>query len=466
MHSDMAWLPFNTLSIFGLRGFATRQKIEFAKPNGSLGSGLTIIVGANNAGKSTAIEALRAVNQYEAPSFTQGRRNKQAGDEVELSLEREDGLKISVKSREPGSSEAIMEPQQTNFSGQLFVLPSRRVFSPYFGKQSANRPTFMARIGFPAIRTATLDPFTGRLFEIQGNRAAFDEVMAKVVTPAPNWTIDQEDSGNWFLKLKRGDVTHSSEGVGEGLVSLIYIIDALYDSEPGQTIVIDEPELSLHPAYQRRLAKLFAEYAKDRQIILATHSAYFVDLPSLAHGAKIARVHMTTDGSVISALSTETSERIAGIMNDQNNPHVLGLNAQEVFFLEDGVVLLEGQEDVVFMDRVEAALDTQLDGEIFGWGVGGADKMDLIATVLSELGFRKVVGILDANKAAVSTALEVKFPTYHFATIPADDIRTKPARPATNAIVGLLNDQNKTVRAEFVEATKAVIEGANAYLSE
>jgi hypothetical protein len=385
---------------------------------------------------------------------------------VELVLSRDDGSSITLASQKPSTSETAVDPPNMNLSGELFVLPSRRVFSPYFGKGSANRSSYMNMIGFPVMRTPSLDQFVGRLFEIQNNREAFDAVMSKVVNPVPNWTIDQDDSGHWFLKLTRGDAVHSSEGLGEGLVSLIYIIDALYDSQPGYCIVIDEPELSLHPALQRKLASLFTEYARDRQIVLATHSPYFVNLAALADGAKIARVHLTDGGSVISHLSPETSQRIAGVLCDQNNPHVLGLNAQEAFFLEDRVVLLEGQEDVVFLSRVEASIDTKLNGEIFGWGVGGAEKMDLIATVLSELGFRKVIGLLDANKADTADQLQAKFPTYHFASIPADDIRSKKAVTAKPSVSGLLDDENKSVRPEYVQDTKNCFETANAYLDE
>lgn len=39
------------LSIFGFRGFGEKQTLQFALPNGQVGSGLTIITGANSAGK-------------------------------------------------------------------------------------------------------------------------------------------------------------------------------------------------------------------------------------------------------------------------------------------------------------------------------------------------------------------------------------------------------------------------------
>ena len=47
------------LHISGFRGFGNSQQISFAMPDGqTLGSGLSIITGANNSGKTTIIEAI------------------------------------------------------------------------------------------------------------------------------------------------------------------------------------------------------------------------------------------------------------------------------------------------------------------------------------------------------------------------------------------------------------------------
>lgn len=117
------------------------------------------------------------------------------------------------------------------------------------------------------------------------------------------------------------------------------------------------------------------------------------------------------------------------------------------------------------MGLVEADLGMKLKGEVFGWGVGGAEKMELIAQILHELGFKSVVGILDSNKAELVGPLQGRFPGYRFLTLPAEDIRTKPGRKASNAVVGLLDDTNTSVRAEYVEATELMIDSINQYLT-
>jgi predicted ATPase len=451
----------NSVEIVGLRGFATVARLELPAPNGEPGSGLTTIVGANNAGKSTVIETLRAFSLDQAISFTRGKRNSEAGDRVRLRIETTTGTTSSMESI-AGSSET---DRASNGGVEIFVVPSRRTFNPYFGKSDVDRLNYKRQQGFPTNRSSSIDQFNGRLFRANSHRPQFDAVMKKIVDPVPDWTIDQEDSGNYYIKVRAGAASHSSEGMGEGLVSLLFLVDALYDSQPGSVIVIDEPELSLHPALQRRLAKLLVDYSADRQIVVATHSPYFVSLPSLGSGGALVRVYRDTRGSQIAQLRSGTKAELQRLLGDANNPHTLGLDAREIFFLEDGVVLLEGQEDVVFLERALDSLPAELQGTRYGWGVGGAEKMRLVATMLWDLGYQKVFGLLDANKANLATELGAEFPRYHFGSIPANDIRTKPAIAERPAKPGLLSEDNRTVRPEFVEPFRAVVQTANEYMA-
>lgn len=455
----------SSLEILGLRGFATKEVLQFAQPTGAPGSGLTVLVGANNSGKSTAIEALRALMQRQDPSFTQGRRNSRAGDRVNLRLT-DEGRTTELASVAAGSSETtrVIENGGVDLS-RVFVLPSRRTFNPYFGRSTVTREDYMAHVGFPPIRTSSIDQFSYRLFAIQSDPAEFNRVLSEVLDPVPDWTIDQMDTGQYFLKIATGGSAHSSEGLGEGLVSLFLIIDSLYDSKPGDTIAIDEPELSLHPALQRKLASLLTTYSADRQIIVATHSPYFVTLPALEHGSTVARCHLVDGASRISQLSADAAAAVRGLLANLNNPHIFGLNAQEVFFLEDRVVLVEGQEDVVFFSRVQEDLHVMLPGTYFGWGVGGADNMSRIATVLHDLGFSRVVGILDGNRRETAAALNREFPGFHFFAIPANDVRSKPPVRQREGVSGLLDDDNGSVRPEHREETKRLLEVASRYLA-
>lgn len=66
-----------------LEVLARKQKIKFAVPNGVFGSGLTIITGPNNSGKSTIVESLNYYESRNNPSFTVGSRNSKV-NKIEL----------------------------------------------------------------------------------------------------------------------------------------------------------------------------------------------------------------------------------------------------------------------------------------------------------------------------------------------------------------------------------------------
>ena len=347
-------MSVKSLTLKGLRGFSSEQSLRLAKPSGELGSGLTILVGPNSGGKSTIVEALRAFSKGKDVSFSEGKRNKEAGDRVLIQVKLDTGDKVELKTLESGGSKTEFEPKTSQLRDKLYVLPSRRYFSPYFVySTSMDRQQYSQLLESEARgRGARLDVFAVRLFNALQNQKEFNQVLQKVMDPVPDWNIDESDEEHSYLKVNAGGQYHTSEGMGEGIISLLFIVDALYDSVDGDIIVIDEPELSLHPTYQRRLAILFAEYAKNRQIVYATHSPYFADFHYLSNGAEIARVHKSNGGSTISQLSRETADSLSGLLKNKNNPHILGLNAREALFLEDRVVLVEGQEDVVYYTQL------------------------------------------------------------------------------------------------------------------
>nr|WP_321238757.1 AAA family ATPase [uncultured Tolumonas sp.] len=448
------------MEIHGYRGFREIGALDFSVPNGEMGSGLTILTGPNNAGKSCILECLRARSGGEV-SFTAGTRN---GD-IELVKVKYvvNGKDEILKSITKGSSETIKEGIDKNF--HVFVLPSRRAFNPYFGKGAWSREFYLEQSGLPAQRSSLLTNFEYRLFNTIKNPEPFNSILGEVLGFKPDWTIDRADqNGQYFLKFFNGKHSHSSDGMGEGIISVFSIVDSIYDSKPGDVVVIDEPELSLHPGLQKRVAALLRRYSKDRQIVVATHSPYFVDLRALGSGGHLARVTTTNSMTKIHQLSASAKESIRKLSEGNlYNPHVFGLDARELFFQDDKIILTEGQEDVLLYPRVAEQLNEAIAGNFFGWGVGGASNIAHLCRILADLGFVKVAGLLDGDKLAEADKLKKEFPTFHFACIPAKDIRTKPPRIAAEEVSGLL-DEKMALRAEFVDAMKKMFAALSAHM--
>jgi predicted ATPase len=457
-----------SIEISGLRGFAEPQRLDLALPNGKPGSGITIILGPNNAGKSTIIEAFRAMANSSPPSLTEGQRNRETGERVTIRIENTAGESKELRTVEPRGAQTILEAPSGVYPNwdNLYVLPARRAFNPSFHKAG-----YTSRLDYlrdsnvpPQFRGAPMDRFSQRMFMALDKRTDFNNVLKRVVDQVPDWTIDSWDTGNYYLKFYRGDAHHSSDGLGEGFISLMFIVDSLYDSSSENIVVIDEPELSLHPALQKKLFAMLADYARDRQIIYATHSPYFVDFETVVKGAEIARVWLEGYHSRISTLSRGTVDKLAPFLRNANNPHILGLDAREVLFLHDGVILLEGSDDVVWYPEICRQVSIELRGQFYGWGAGGASNMPVILAMLADLGFKRVAGILDSNEASRAPLLGKEFPQYKFFVIPAEDVRSKRKRAAVRATRGLL-DEDRRLRAEYRNDVAELLGAVNTYLA-
>ena len=183
-----------SLDILGFRGFSHEQTLCFAQPNGKTGSGLTILVGPNNGGKSTIVESLQAISSHNV-SFSEGKRNKKAGDRVTIRAKTDIGDVHELRTVDSGGSNTVREPDKIFV---CFVQPSRRYFGPYFGNgrggAALNRKSFLEGRSVPGHRSSPLNDFPeGRLFDALLNKGKFNAVFSKVLDPVPDWTIDQSE---------------------------------------------------------------------------------------------------------------------------------------------------------------------------------------------------------------------------------------------------------------------------------
>ncbi len=114
-----------------------------------------------------------------------------------------------------------------------------------------------------------------------GHFHAIAEDMKKLV--GGRYDVDAEGNINFTpRKLKRGDGDspptldlHMSSSTVKSLFGLWFYLE--YQAKPGDVLMIDEPELNLHPANQRALARLLARLVNaGLYVVASTHSDYLV----------------------------------------------------------------------------------------------------------------------------------------------------------------------------------------------
>lgn len=172
-------------------------------------------------------------------------------------------------------------------------------------------------------------------------------------------------------------VTQASSGERQ---LLNFIFGLTSSAVNNSLIIIDEPELNLHPRWQKLLLKFFLRIQEEKncQFVISTHSASFLDEATLPHVRRIYRLNQA------SALSADHGGgESAPIFQDA----IKLLNAQqnERIFFTQKAVLVEGPSDFVIWQKL---INTLL--EIFGIG-----EIYEVIEVLGSANFTKYRTFLD-----------------------------------------------------------------------
>lgn len=472
--SDEEKVLINSIEVEGFRGFRLNQILKLAKPNNQVGSGLTFVVGANNAGKSTIWESFDASarKMKNDVSFSEGKRNRLSPNGVHINLGRTDGTRFILQSRNADTSETKgrWEPSNPVARPEIVTVPSRRQFQANFSRGGSSGRDWMTNDHeFTRFRQNQNDRFTDRLFEVHNDderKQKFDELMTEVLGYELQWTIELGEGNygqSYYLKVANHDgVNHSSEGLGDGIISLLFVLNALYDSEPDTLLVLDEPELSLHPQLVRRLGKILARFAANRQIVILTHSPQLISWEYIAAGAEIARVYKSGADSRIAQPKRETLEDVTKLRRSWKNPHALGLDANEALFLDDNVIVVEGQEDAALLPKAFEQVEMTVPGAIYGWGSGGGNNISKIIRLLHDLEFKKVVALLDNNLPVESNQVRTAFPEYLVVELPTPDIRDKPEKGHE----GIFDESGKKLKDKHKGQVKELFLSISEYLTK
>jgi len=99
----------------------------------------------------------------------------------------------------------------------------------------------------------------------------FDDFLLDTIEFGPKIKI------NLSWKQKGSDYPMQPYHLSDGSIRFICLATALLQPKPPSTIIIDEPELGLHPAAISILAELIQDTAKRTQVIIATQSPALID---------------------------------------------------------------------------------------------------------------------------------------------------------------------------------------------
>lgn len=163
------------------------------------------------------------------------------------------------------------------------------------------------------------------------------EWTLETVNPLKNqYDIRLKKQGSSFL------VGAASSGERE-LLTYLFAIFALNVRDA--LIIVDEPELHLHPKWQKTLLHLFIRLTQStgNQFLLATHSPTFVSPESIQYVSRVFSHHQRSHILRLNTIVLPEAKHLLNIVNSQNN---------ERLFFADEVVLVEGLSDRIFFEAV------------------------------------------------------------------------------------------------------------------
>ena len=253
---------------------------------------LTVLIGPNGTGKSSVLQALLLLKQSvgEERIIFQGDCIKFASpnDLIPGFLSDEPIVHIAFAGREKGGSVGY----EGRFSSQLEPM-NRGILPPSFSPNAVplrNLEFVQSARGFVQPSYPLRDEPSEEI-SLHKGLSGLEELLATNLvysTPMQQLSALIEKVTGTGLDTKmvpgrrvevrslapNGAVNIVAEGFGTN--ALIQLLLQLITAERGATVLIEEPEIHLHPKAQAELAEVMAETAKaeDKQIIMTTHSEY------------------------------------------------------------------------------------------------------------------------------------------------------------------------------------------------
>jgi len=149
------------------------------------------------------------------------------------------------------------------------------------------------------------------------------------------------------MRLKTGTSYDLFSSEAHGVLELIVLLANLYDDQI-DFLLIDEPELNLHPQYQSFLLSEIRRI-RDKRVVVATHSPFLLDVRTIADLENVIVFH--PDFRVPSSYRSnpEVDREVLALLPRMTEQH-------RTFFFASRPVFVEGYHDATVIGSIQRAL--------------------------------------------------------------------------------------------------------------
>lgn len=258
-----------------------------------------------------------------------------------------------------------------------------------------------------------------------------------------SWSLEtiSAERNEYDLRLKKQGLSFLASAASSGERELLTYLLGIYALNIRDAlIIVDEPELHLHPKWQKVLLDVFVELSDQtgNQFLLATHSPTFVSPDSLQY---VSRVYSEKQKSNIISLqlsSLPSKKHLFSCITSQNNERV---------FFADAVVLVEGLSDRMVFEELLArrTKKSPVQGSIEVVSVGGKHM------------FEAYQKLLDASAVQYFVVADLDY----VEQVGSDNVRTLFAVDEDKIKRGVLLDQHSLDGAAMIRMIDSALETGN-----
>lgn len=161
-----------------------------------------------------------------------------------------------------------------------------------------------------------------------------------------------------FIQIIKDNYPIVIEQAASGLYEILFLLTTIL-GESGKILLLDEPELHLHPTMQKRILNLLSKSKTSgrNQIFLITHSPYLISAADIEatwrftmteHGTKVHNL-----GKVLSELESKEQGKLAVKLYSPDVRSIL---------FGRGVILVEGSSDKIVVEQIDRYLSAKEKG--------------------------------------------------------------------------------------------------------
>jgi predicted ATPase len=213
-----------------------------------------------------------------------GQKDTKLGKTKELAPIKFYGFPKLVTQKYPELSDLSLKVEE--LASRIYYLGPLRVQSAREYTWSGSAPEGVGKTGVTAVQA-----ILARAFEREAMKRADKESIIDIEASTQKWlkklgladTFAIESIGNsrqYKAVIKTPDYEHEANvlDVGVGVSQVLPIIILAHYAPKGSIILLEQPEIHLHPLAQANLAEMFFEVAQERdiQFIIETHSEHLL----------------------------------------------------------------------------------------------------------------------------------------------------------------------------------------------